>query len=251
MVDRKKIIEYIDGAEFVTTANLCKEFGISESTARRILAQLAKSGCILRHHGGAVSRHKSEITNALSRVNQNAELKKRIVAKAAKIIKDGQTIVMLSGSTVYHLSCFIKDKKITVITNSLLVFEELKARKNIQLILLGGYYNHAESETSGYLTNSSPSYYRSDYLFMGTSGFDEFSGFTNDSYSIDVYRACLSMCRQACVLTESSKYNRGGTSIAAKPNEISYLFSDRGLSPLVAEHFRQNYNINVVFADDD
>lgn len=251
MIDRQKIIEYIDETGFVSTADICTKFNISESTARRVLSQLSKSGIVLRHHGGAVSKRKDEITNASARLDYNAELKQRIVSKAAKIIKDGQTIVLLSGSTVCHLCRFIKDKKITVITNSLLVFDELKTRSNIQLILLGGYYNHAESETAGYLTNSSPSYYRSDYLFMGTSGFDEFSGFTNDSYSIDVYRACLSMCRRACVLTDSSKYNRGGTSIAARPNEISYLFCDKGLNPMVAERFRQNYNVQVVFADDE
>lgn len=251
MVNRYKVLEYINNAGFVSIANLCEKFSISESTARRILHQLSSSGEVQRYHGGAISIHKNDLTNASSRITTNMEIKQRIAEKASKMVKDGQTIIMLSGSTVYHLSRYIKDKKITVITNSLLVFDELKARSNIQLILLGGYYNHIESETAGFLTNSSPSFFRADFLFMGTSGFDEFSGFTNQSYSIDIYRACLSACRQACVLTDSSKYNHGGTSVAAKPNEISYLFCDNGLNPLAVEHFRQKFNVKVVFPEDD
>ena len=252
MLDRQKILDFIKEEGVVTSKEVADKFSISESTARRALSQLDAAHKIKRRHGVAfISDSAPTLMKASGdyRIHVNYDLKHQVALKAASLIQDNQTLILLTGSAVYHLAHVIRDKHITVITNSMLVFQELQHCSNIELIILGGYYNRSEGETSGYITNSSLSYYRSDYLFMGTCGFDEYSGFSHSSYSIDIFRACLQSCRYACVLADSTKYNKTTASISAKPSDISYLFCDRGLSPSVGERFKELYNVEVLYPD--
>jgi DeoR/GlpR family transcriptional regulator of sugar metabolism len=80
---------------------------------------------------------------------------------------------------------------------------------------------------------------------MGCSGFDEKTGFTNRNYSVDLYRACIQNCREVCILVDSSKYNQGGMSIAAAPEQVKYLFTDNGLPSGTIKSFEQK-GITVV-----
>ncbi len=252
MLDRQKILDFIREEGVVTPKDVADKFSISESTSRRALSQLDAAHKIKKRHGVAFALDHNAKNTPIEdfRINVNYDLKHQVALKAASFIHDNQTLILLTGSAVYHLARVIRDKNITVITNSMLVFQELQHCSNIELIILGGYYNRKEAETSGYITNSSLSYYRSDYLFMGTCGFDEYSGFSHSSYSIDIFRACLQACRYACVLADSTKYNKTTASVAAQPSDISYLFCDRGLSPLVGEHFKELNNVQVIYPDE-
>lgn len=235
MHDRNEILSFINQRKHVSVGDLCEHLEISESTARRALAQLEKLGKCVRFHGGAHSAGQSGRTKILARQGANSAKKLRIAKAAAAIIPDGSTCIILSGSTVGCMGRFIKGKQITVITNSLIIFEELRTFPNIKLIVLGGLYNPDEEELGGLIANTNLDYLRADFLFMGASSFDERSGFINRNLSIDVYRSCLRACDTACMLVDSSKYGLGGTSIAARPEQVKYLFTDSELETRVVK----------------
>lgn len=248
MFEKKQILDYINKKRHVTNADICRQFGLSESTARRIIAQFAERGKVGRFHGGAFAVDAGGITAVTSRLDENAEKKIAIARAAAGIVTDNSTCIILSGSTVGYMCRFIKNKPITIITNSLIVFDELKNCPNVKLLVLGGLYNRDEEELGGIIPNTNLAYLRADFLFMGASCFDEKSGFINRNHSIDLYRSCLNTCDTACMLVDSSKYNSGGTSIAARPNQIRYLFTDSGLDPEVVKRFEEK-GIKVVITD--
>lgn len=245
MINRKTILKYINDKQHVTIEQMCSDLSISESTARRAIVQLEAQGKINRFRGGAFVLQDAAKTLVTTRQNLNTENKANIAKKAAALIKDSSTVILLSGSTVGNMCQYIKKKKITVITNSLIVLNELKSFVNIRLIVLGGLYNHEEAEFGGILSNPSLNYLRADRLFMGCSGFDEKHGFTNLNYSVELYRACIQACNDVCVLVDSSKYNQGGVSIAARPEQVKYLISDPGLSVEVVEAFKSK-GISVI-----
>ena len=248
MIDRNKVFNYIKDKQYITVNQMCSELSMSISTARRLVIQLEKAGKIGRLHGGAVVlRGSARVarTSARIRLDINAERKMKIAKAAAKLVEENSTIILLSGSTVSYMCHYIKDINLTVITNSFLVLDELMGRPNIRLIILGGLYNHEEAEMGGIIQNSSIGFLRADRLFIGCSGFDERTGFTNRNYSVDLYRACIQNCNEVCLLVDSSKYNKGGISIAATPEQVKYLFSDKGLLPEVAQSFERQ-GITVV-----
>ncbi len=229
MFNRDDILRFINDKGHTSIDELCSGFSLSPSTARRVISQLEKRGKVGRFHGGAYSIHQDGVTEVVARQEVNVEAKVRIAKAAAEIIADDLTCIILGGSTVSHMCKFIRDRRITVITNSILVFDALKRSKNARLIVLGGLYNPDEEELGGITTNANLSYLRADYLFMGCSSFDEKSGFINRNHSIDLYRNCIQTCDHVCVLVDSSKYNRGGTSVAATPHQVKHLFTDSNL----------------------
>lgn len=239
MYDRNAILAFINKRKHVSIPDLCDNFSISESTARRVVSHLEKLGKCGRFHGGAYALGQVGKTQVMLRQESNASKKSGIARAAAEIIPDGSTCIILSGSTVGYMCRFIREKHITVITNSLIVFEELRNHPNIKLIVLGGLYNQEEEELGGIIANTNLDYLRSDFLFMGASSFDERSGFINRNLSVDVYRSCLNACDTACMLVDSTKYGGGGTSIAARPEQIKYLFTDSDLSPAIVKQFEK------------
>lgn len=245
MIDRKVVLKYINEKQHVTIQQLCDDLGISQSTARRTVIQLEEQGKAGRFHGGAFALHDDHKTLVTTRQNLCGEKKAKIARAASMLIEENSTAILLSGSTVGYMCRFIKKKNITVITNSLIVLEELKNCPNIKLIVLGGLYNHEEAELGGALSNSSISYLRADRLFIGCSGFDERHGFTNRNYSVDLYRACIQACNDVCVLVDSSKYSKGGVSIAATPEQVKYLITDANLPEEAVKVFERK-GISVV-----
>jgi Transcriptional regulators of sugar metabolism len=245
MYDRNEILSFINKKKHVTIDDLCINFELSDSTARRAVSQLEKLGKCGRFHGGAYALGQTGRSKVMMRQSENSAVKVQIAKSAASIIHDDATCIILSGSTVGYMYRFIKDKQITVITNSLIIFDELRAHSNIKLIVLGGLYNYEEEELGGVIANTNLDYLRADFLFMGASGFDERSGFINKNMSVDVYRACLNACDSTCMLVDSSKYGAGGTSIAARPEQVKYLFTDSNLDAKIVRKFQQK-DIKVI-----
>jgi DeoR/GlpR family transcriptional regulator of sugar metabolism len=239
MFSRDEILKFINSHGHVSIDDIRSQFRLSASTARRAVAQLEKKGKAGRFHGGAYSVNYGGVSEVIARRDVNAEKKNRIARAAAGIIAHDSTCIILGGSTVGCICQFIKDMHMTVITNSILVFDELKRCPTIRLIVLGGLYNPNEEELGGIIANANLLYLRADYLFMGASSFDDRTGFINGNESIFLYHACLGACTEVCVLVDSSKYNRGGTSIAAKPRQVRHLFTDSGLPPAAVRNFRE------------
>lgn len=239
MFNRDDILRFINEQGHASINSLCESFKLSPSTARRVVAQLEKRGKIGRFHGGAYAINQNGVTEVIARQEVNVEKKLGIARAAAEVVADGSTCIILGGSTVGYMCRFIKNKNITVITNSIIIFDELKRSANTRLIVLGGLYNPDEEELGGITTNANLSYLRADYLFMGSSSFDEKSGFINRNYSIDLYRACINTCNDVCVLVDSTKYNQGGTSVAATPKQVKHLFTDKGLPEKAVKSLEQ------------
>lgn len=249
MTNISNVLAFINMVNFATIVQICEEFDISESTARRMLTTLAQQGLIQRFHGGAISLNRYDTnTNVGKRSLERHKIKREIARKACDIIQQNSTIILLGGSTVCEMCHFIENTSLTVITNSLLVLNALQYSPTVRIIFLGGLFNLQEFEVGGILANLGLKHIRADYLFMGTAAFDEKHGFTTADPAIELYFSCLEASEVACVLADSSKYMNGGTSVTARPNQIKYLFTDSGLPAPVINCF-ESYGTKVILAD--
>ena len=245
MLKKEQVLKYINDNIHVTTFEICEHFNVSESTTRRVLTQLEESKAIGRYHGGAFSIKQDYSTKIALRMDVNTLTKIKIAQEAAESVMNGSTIILSSGTTVSYMCRFISHKDVTVITNSMLVLDELKCHRNIKLIILGGLYNNDEAEIGGVLSNSNLSYLRADKLFMGASSFSEKYGFINRNDSLELFRSCIQSCDETSVLVDSSKYNKGGSAIAATPDQIKNLYTDALLPPDAVKSFT-NKGIHVI-----
>lgn len=248
-INRNEVLSFIQMRDYTSTLQICNQFGVSESTARRILEKLDEAGQITRVHGGAMPiSNPNRLTEFQIRNKENKPQKIAIAKAASQIIREHDTIIIMGGTTTCEMCQFISHMKLTVLTNSILVLNGLRYSPNIRIIMLGGLYNYQEEELGGLMDEQNLLRMRADHMFMGASGFDERFGFTTFNASVTLYTNCINSSICTSVLADSSKYMRGGASITATFDQVDYLFTDSNLE-LRAKQALEEQNLKVILAE--
>jgi DeoR/GlpR family transcriptional regulator of sugar metabolism len=235
----RHVLELINTKKAASTAEICEALGYSESTARRILTRLANADRIQRYHGGGYSIELRKLTVGIqARFEQQIHEKDRIARIAVAQFENGSTVVLLGGTTVYSMCKYMRGMRITVITNSIIVFDELRNEPKIQLLLLGGQYNREEMETRGVFTHNNLKMLRANCLFMGTCKFHPQVGFmTTDINSVELYQLCLKASTKTFVLADSSKFGEGASIVIATCDMVDCLITDEQLPEKIRWEF--------------
>ncbi len=164
------IVKTVDERGSVDVSELAVILQTSEMTVRRDLAQLATMGLIYRTRGGAMKislvtdKHRFSNKTAV-----NSERKDYICQRAAQEIQEGDIILMDCGSTVFRLCPFIRNKRITVITNSLPVVAELMDSE-VSINLVGGEVDKERQALHGLMVEEHIARYRANRAFIGVDG---------------------------------------------------------------------------------
>ncbi|HHV25911.1 DeoR/GlpR transcriptional regulator [Anaerosalibacter bizertensis] len=225
---RMKIIEMIKKGESVKVSELTKRFNVSESTIRRDLVELERSGKILRTHGGAVSKsiNKLEAT-FLEKQDKYAEEKDRIGRIAASQIEDGDTIIIDSGTTTYYISKYLKAKDITIITNSIVLTYELANREDIEVINTGGTIRINTKAQVGPITERTIKQFRVNKTFLGANGLSIKYGVTTPTLDEAVIKqAMIDATSQVYLLVDESKFSQVYSSVICSLDELDYIITN-------------------------
>ena len=84
---------------------LAEQFNVSDETIRRNIKSLVSEGLIEKVHGGIVlSKNEKAEPPFGRRMNKNVQEKKRISLLVAQIIKDGDSIMIDTGSTTSYVA---------------------------------------------------------------------------------------------------------------------------------------------------
>ena len=139
---REKIFELIKEDGSAKVADLARIFRVTEVTIRQDLEKLAHDGLIIKEHGGAFIKNIEDQVQSFSLSHRdNLEKKQAIARKAVEFIKNGDSIILDSGSTSTEIAKLLTGHKdITVITNALNIAMILGANPGIDLIVTGGEF---------------------------------------------------------------------------------------------------------------
>ena len=150
-VDRLNLMErYIIEHRTATLQELSDKFEISLNTVRRDLDALFKRGHIYKVYGGAAARGNLVLAPVHERILDNQQDKAVIGRLAATLVKDNDVIFLDAGSTVPFMIPHLAGLEgITIITHSLTVMVAAQKYPNLQVIGLGGYFNHTTSTFIG------------------------------------------------------------------------------------------------------
>lgn len=150
-VDRLNLMErYIIEHRTATLQELADKFDISLNTVRRDLDALFKRGHVYKVYGGAAARGNLILAPVHERIMDNQQDKIIIGRLAASLVKDNSVIFLDAGSTVPFLIPHLANMEdITIITHSLTVMIAAQKYPNLQVIGLGGYFNHTTSTFFG------------------------------------------------------------------------------------------------------
>jgi DeoR family fructose operon transcriptional repressor len=139
---QSKIYEIIYQQQTVKVTELSRLLDISEATIRRDLDEMQLQNKIIRTHGGAMLAYSvGRPINSAELMAKDVELKHRIASVAYEHIKDHDTLLLDSSSTVYELARMIASEQranLRIITTSLLVVQALSNCKTYKVMIIGG-----------------------------------------------------------------------------------------------------------------
>jgi DeoR family transcriptional regulator of aga operon len=132
----------LEQKEEVSVVELSRTTGISEVTIRKDLTILQARHLLLRTRGGAMRKPVENIIEdtAISKKRMfNFREKQRIGEEAARMIKEGDFIMLDSGTTTLEIAKNLdRFQHLRILTNSMNIATELLNYKRFDIVLLGG-----------------------------------------------------------------------------------------------------------------
>lgn len=245
MKDRQAaIVDYVSTQGKVEVSVLADHFQISKVTIRKDLDFLADKGILRRERGYALLNDPDDINY---RMAFHYEVKARIAKEAAKLVSDGETILVEAGSTcaIFAEEAARTHQNLTIVTNSAHVANFIKDEMGANIILLGGNYQKRRQTMVGPMTKDSLLKFKFDKVFLGIDGYSRDLGFTgNDLLRADILEAMIQVSNHVYVLGESEKFQRSGAISFLKFQDVYKVITDKNLDSLEVT-FLKNKGINV------
>jgi DeoR/GlpR family transcriptional regulator of sugar metabolism len=245
-----QIQHFIEERQRVSIEELCSAFDISSATVRRDLDVLETMGRIKRFHGGAIAMHNAPLESPIHlRAVQEVEAKRRIGQAAAALVKDGESIFLGSGTTVLEIANNLRERRITVITNSLLVTNALAGQSTIELVNVGGVLRHSEFSFIGHITQQALAELHVGKVFMGIHAIHPEMGLMSEYLpETQTDRAIISIGRQIVIAADHTKCNRTSTTFVAPLSAVHTLVTDTETPRDFLDELSKRYNIHIITA---
>jgi DeoR family transcriptional regulator, aga operon transcriptional repressor len=240
---RRLIVDLVEQQGRATVEELATRFGTSTVTIRADLDALARSSAIARSHGGAlpVAPATNDTPLNIKETRWHAQ-KLRIGHAAAKMIQDGETIILDSGSTTVEIARQIRQMKfesLTVITNALNIALELSGLPHIRVMMLGGLLRDTSYSLVGPDAEQALSKLSADKLFLGVDGLDPVVGVTTpDPLEASLNALMIRVSRETIGVFDASKLGQRSLSVITTVQHLHRVITDTSAETKAVESLR-------------
>lgn len=194
----------------ISIGEIQDEFNVSVESARRDLRLLEERGLLKRTYGGAI-----ELPQVGAQAPRKMDPRKienikenyvEIAKEAVKLIAEDDVVYITSASIGYFMTKYIpEDLKITVVTNSIVIADELKYRDNITVYVAGGKMRAKGSIVDTFATEFVKNMHF-DISFMTGAGFSLDFGLSNGTHETATFqKTVINNSRKNIVLVPNEK----------------------------------------------
>ncbi len=242
---RKLLLRILGDRDAILVEEASAELGVSDSTVRRLFADLEAEGRIIRTHGGArLTRVSTSSYSYRQAAAEHAEAKKQIGVAAAGTVKNGERIFLDSGTTVLRLAEALTVRfqtgeldRLTVVTNSLVIHERLAG--NVEVILLGGRVRLERCDVSGPAAERAVGIYHFDRAFFGADAISVKGGFmTTDESTSRINELVIENSERFYVLAAPEKFSRNSFTTYASIDAASGIYTSPRISGKLLRQYR-------------
>ena len=194
---RNEILEKLQTDRRVVVSELSQIYEVSEETIRRDLDKLVNDGYAIKSYGGAVINENMNIDLPFNiRKNRNVIGKQRIAELVAKIVQDGDSIMLLDMSDWRVLST-------------------------------GGVSREGSFALVGTQTNRMLQSYHADKAIISCKGLDMAAGLTDsDELLADNKRTMLENAKERILAIDSSKFGATAFMTVGRLKDITMIVTD-------------------------
>jgi len=230
---QQKIMEYVKEHGSAQIKDLAEYLEVSVATVRRDLDELDTQGLLVRTHGGAMSKNDNTSSferQHLERLMIMREEKRRIAKLAASFVRDGETILLDSGTTNYYLASELSEiPNLTVITYDLFIASNLVLHPTSTLIVTGGIrrqgFNNVlwGSMVEDYIRNV-----RVDKAFLGADAVDLDFGISNTNVlEANIKKILVQAGKKVILIVDHSKLDRLALVKVCELNAVDEMIIDK------------------------
>jgi DeoR family transcriptional regulator of aga operon len=237
---RREIVARVQNFGYVEARKLAKDLQVDVSTIRRDLDALGRTGLVQRTHGGALAMGGAvlDVPYEAKRLEHLAQ-KRAIAAYAADLVKDGDSLVLDSGSTTYALAEALRARNsLTIATNDIRIAHYFAGRGGVRLLVCGGQLIDSVFTLVGPATLSFLSGLHVNWAFLGADAIDAAGGVSNfNTVEVPVKQAMVAAADRAVLLADSSKFGRRALAFVVGIDAFDTIVTDEGLPPDARLHY--------------
>lgn len=199
----------------LSIAEIQELFSVSVDSARRDLRILEEKGLLKRTHGGAIPLPKvgtkppnDWTVRDLKEINPCYDA---IAKQACTLIQENDTVFLTSASIGYLMTKHLPAHfPFTVVTNSIIIADELKSRDNLTVFIVGGQLR-SRGNCRDALAVEFVKKLNFDINFITGAGFSAKAGLTNGTPEIAAFQqAVIGNSRKNVVLAPNNKLGFDG-----------------------------------------
>ncbi len=227
------ILEELADGGSVDVASLRRRLSASSATIRRDLELLEQQRLLTRTHGGAVARGVAYELPLRYKAGRHGEEKRRIAAEAARRVADGMAVGLTGGTTTTEVArAIVVRERLTVVTNALNIAGELAIRRDLKLVVTGGWARSESYELVGPLAERSLDELNLDVAFLGVDGITATAGpTTHHDVEAQTNRALIERARRAIVVADGSKVGKTSFVRICPVGGVDELITDGSADP--------------------
>ena len=242
---RALILRLLEQKDEVLVTELSRDTGISEVTIRKDLTILQNRHLLLRTRGGAMRKpveNMNEDTSISKKRMFNFKEKERIGEEAVKMIKEGDFIMLDSGTTTLEIARHLdKFKDLRILTNAMNIATELMNYKRFDVVLLGGNVRTNSHSMVGPLALSVLRNFSRYKLFLGVDSFSLENGISTPNLEDALLnQLMIQQADEVIAVFDSSKFNKRSFVHIADAKEIDCIITDRAIPANIVSKLRSS-----------
>lgn len=235
----KQLLDLLDERKMLSTSEIIALLNVSPATARRDISKLSEQGRLKKVRNGAETLNSSPKTSYynFSEIN-NVEEKLRIAIAASRLCKDGESIVLTCGSTMFMLGNALCGRDLQIITNFLPLANYLIEQDHEDIVIVGGQYNKKKSVTLSLNTQNDMNY-STNIMFSSGRGFTTEGLFKTDMVIAHSEKRMSSKANKYVVLLDSTKLGQQVGMLFTELKKIDLLITGKEANPEIVSQLRE------------
>ncbi len=221
------LTEVLQQAGELDVAEMAAALGTAEMTIRRDLDRMVAMGIARRVRGGAISllMRGEELPFAM-RVLDREDAKARIAAAVAEVLRDGEAVLLDSGTTAVLVGRALAGRRLTVMPMSLHAASVLAAHESIRLLLPGGETRPGELSMVGPLALASIGALRFDTAVLSCCGLADGRITAHDLGDASVKQAMAGAAARVILATDSTKFRQTAMAVVGPATKADMVITD-------------------------
>lgn len=249
-IRRRSILEQLRTDGKVSVVALSEQLQVTPVTIRNDLAILEQEGCLMRVQGGAV-----QVPNAakdypsMAQIDAYEQQKRTIASAVARMIRDGDTLFLNSGTTCEHIAQALSIRRnLNIVTNSLRVATLLGEVPSFRVLLVGGQINARYGFTYGGDAQEQLGAYQADWAILSVDGISAQGGVTtHHAEEAIIDRIMAAGTRRILIAADDSKIGRMGFSrVCGCDGKLSLVTNEGGDAEAIAALQASGVNVTIV-----